>query len=70
MSKRNSNRKSEETAEAVEELGDALEALPGGGDASADEEESANPLSRIDVSGETSFESAEFASDEESVRAW
>src|SRR2546423_5408141 len=65
MSKRNSNRKSEETAEAVEELGDALEALPGGGDASADEEESANPLSRIDVSGETSFASAEFASDTE-----
>jgi len=65
MSKRIST-KSEETAEAVEELGDALEALPGGADAATDEDESStNPLSRVDVSGETSFESAEFESDEE-----
>src|SRR5205085_7008617 len=65
MSKRIST-KSEETAEAVEELGDALEALPGGADAGVGEDESStNPLSRVDVSGETSFESAEFASDEE-----
>ena len=66
MSEHSSKRKSEETAEAVEELGDALEALPGGADAGVGEEESsANPLSRVDVSGETSFESAEFESDEE-----
>ncbi|PYS96002.1 MAG: hypothetical protein DMF65_13555, partial [Acidobacteria bacterium] len=66
MSEHSSKRKSEETAEAVEELDDALEALPGGGDAGVGEEESsANPLSRVDVSGETSFESAEFESDEE-----
>src|SRR2546423_10433403 len=67
MSKRIST-KSEETAEAVEELGDALEALPGGADAATDEDEtSTNPLSRVDVSGETSFESAEFESDEEAT---
>ena len=63
MSEHSSKRKSEETAEAVEELGDALEALPGGADAGVGEEESStNPLSRVDVSGETSFESAEFES--------
>src|SRR2546423_8098663 len=67
MSKRIST-KSEETAEAVEELGDALEALPGGGDAGVGEEEaSTNPVSRVDVSGETSFESAAFESDEEAT---
>ena len=67
MSKRIST-KSEETAEAVEELGDALEALPGGGDAGVGEDEaSTNPLSRVDASGETSFESAEFESDEEAT---
>src|SRR5438270_828881 len=66
MNEHSSKRKSEETAEAVEELDDALEALPGGADAGVGEEESsANPLSRVDVSGETSFESAEFESDEE-----
>src|SRR2546421_2894796 len=65
MNEHSSNRKSEETAEAVEELDDALEALPGGGDAATEEESSTNPLSRVDVSGETSFESAEFESDEE-----
>src|SRR5436305_575191 len=66
MSEHSSKRKSEETAEAVEELGDALEALPSGADAGVGEEESStNPLSRVDVSGETSFESAEFESNEE-----
>jgi segregation and condensation protein B len=51
---------------AVEELDDALDALPG--DEAADEtgdEADTNPLSRIDVSGETSFDSAEFAAADE-----
>jgi segregation and condensation protein B len=67
MSKRSSKRKSEETAgAAVEELDDALDALPD--DGGADVDASANPLSRIDVSGETSFESAEeFESDEDAL---
>jgi len=47
--------------EAVEELDEALEALSGG-DAAADDDEGlpANPLAQFDVSGETSFDSAEF----------
>jgi segregation and condensation protein B len=53
---------------AVEELDEALEALPGD-DESAPEasnaEADANPLSRIDVSGETSFDSAGFAAEDE-----
>jgi segregation and condensation protein B len=67
MSKRSSKRKSEETAgAAVEELDDALDALPD--DGGADVDAYANPLSRIDVSGETSFESAEeFESDEDAL---
>jgi segregation and condensation protein B len=55
---------------AVEELDEALEALPGD-EAAPDEsnaESDANPLSRIDVSGETSFDSAVFdAKDEEAA---
>jgi segregation and condensation protein B len=46
--------------EAVEELDEALDALPGGGDAPGAGDESGNPLARIDVGGETSFDSAEF----------
>ena len=48
---------------AVEELDDALDALPGDTDAS--EEAGANPLAQVDVSGETSFESAEFDAEDE-----
>src|ERR1051325_6791103 len=52
---------SDASESAVEELDDALDALPRGG-AGADSEDDAdsNPLARVDVSGETSFESAEF----------
>jgi segregation and condensation protein B len=47
--------------EAVEELDEALEALSGSDDsATVDDEADANPLAQIDVSGETSFDSAEF----------
>ncbi len=52
--------------EAVEELDDALDALPGGDDDDAGaEEEDDNPLARIDVSGETSFASVEFEEEDE-----
>ena len=83
MSKRRSSKSSEETAhaagvdegvadagadsreDAVEELDEALDALPG--DEAGAEGESGNPLARVDVGGETSFDSAEFeAEDEES----
>ncbi len=46
--------------EAVEELDDALDALPGGDDEDGVGEENGNPLARIDVSGETSFGSVVF----------
>ena len=47
--------------EAVEELDDALEDLPDAGDAAGPEGvRGPNPLARIDVGGETSFDSAEF----------
>jgi segregation and condensation protein B len=80
MSKRSvKSRPREETApppetgaaeSAVEELDEALDALPNAG---ADDDADLNPLARVDVSGETSFESAEFeeedeASDEEDDR--
>jgi segregation and condensation protein B len=53
---------------AVEELDEALDALPGGGDAGEDSDESdANPLAQVDTSGETSFESAEFAAEDETA---
>src|SRR3954468_19184791 len=49
---------------AVEELDDALDALPGG-DTDADDGAGENPLAQVDVSGETSFESAEFDAEDE-----
>jgi segregation and condensation protein B len=50
---------------AVEELDEALDALSDGGDAGEDSDESdVNPLAQVDVSGETSFESAEFAAED------
>src|SRR3712207_7750854 len=59
----------EERESAVEELDEALDALPDGGDAdsdsNSDDESDSNPLARVDVSGETSFESAEFERSEE-----
>src|SRR5688572_7992101 len=51
--------------DAVEELDEALDALPDGGDAPGAEDESENPLARVDVSGETSFDSAEFEAEDE-----
>ncbi|MCA1622092.1 MAG: SMC-Scp complex subunit ScpB [Acidobacteria bacterium] len=50
---------------AVEELDEALDALPGGGDEAGAGGEHGNPLARIDVSGETSFDSAEFEEEDE-----
>jgi segregation and condensation protein B len=51
---------------AVEELDDALDALPrGGADADSEDGGDANPLARVDVSGETSFGSAEFDEEDE-----
>jgi segregation and condensation protein B len=56
-----SKRSSENSGEPVAELNDALEALPdGAADANADAADD-NPLEHVDVSGTTSFESAEFA---------
>lgn len=52
----------EERESAVEELDEALDALP---DADTDDEAVANPLAQVDTSGETSFESAEFAAEDE-----
>ena len=51
--------------EAVEELDEALDALPGGGARAGDEP--GNPLARVDVGGETSFDSAEFAEEDEAA---
>jgi segregation and condensation protein B len=72
MSKRTGKKsQGEETAtaagageSAVEELDEALDALPGG-DADAGGAADANPLAQVDVGGETSFESAEFSSEDE-----
>ena len=76
MSKRSSKQNTAEAAaaadteeadsreEAVEELDEALDALPGG-DEAPDDEPPANPLAQIDVSGETSFDSAEFEEEDE-----
>ncbi|HEX8501548.1 MAG TPA: SMC-Scp complex subunit ScpB [Pyrinomonadaceae bacterium] len=50
--------------EAVEELDEALDALPDGGDEPGADDESGNPLARVDVSGETSFDSAEFEAED------
>ena len=59
----------EERDSAVEELDEALDALPGGDDADSDsnDESDANPLAQVDVSGETSFESAEFEAEDEAA---
>ena len=50
------------TESAVEELDEALDALP---DADTETDADSNPLARVDVSGETSFESAEFEEEDE-----
>ncbi|MBV9926853.1 MAG: SMC-Scp complex subunit ScpB [Acidobacteria bacterium] len=56
----------ESREEAVEELDEALEALSeGDGSAAVDGEAYDNPLARVDVSGETSFDSAEFEEEDE-----
>jgi segregation and condensation protein B len=67
MSKRRSKKNGEETAEsAVEELDDALGALPDdSSNANSDDVNDGNPLEQVDVSGATSFESAEFAAEYE-----
>lgn len=59
----------EERESAVEELDEALDALPDDGDddADSDDESNANPLAQVDVSGETSFESAEFEAEDEAA---
>ena len=54
--------------EAVEELDEALDALPRSDEAGADDE-SGNPLARVDVSGETSFDSAEFEAEDDTSDA-
>jgi segregation and condensation protein B len=82
MSKRSSKQNTEEAAaaavtgesdsrgEAVEELDEALDALPDGDDPAPDDDEAhANPLAQIDVSGETSFDSAEFEEEDEEADA-
>ena len=51
--------------EAVGELDEALDALPGADEEPGEDEEPANPLARIDVSGETSFDAAEFDVEDE-----
>ena len=53
--------------EAVVKLDEALDALPGVGGAAAPpgDETDVNPLARIDVSGETSFDSTEFEEEDE-----
>jgi segregation and condensation protein B len=68
-SKKNRQEETVPTAEtdaagAVEELDEALDALPDG-DTDSDGEAGANPLTQVDTSGETSFESAEFAAEDE-----
>lgn len=58
----------EERESAVEELDEALDALPDGdADSDPDGESDANPLAQVDVSGETSFESAEFEAEDEAA---
>jgi segregation and condensation protein B len=59
----------EERESAVEELDEALDALPDDGDADdeSNDESDSNPLAQVDVSGETSFESAEFEAEEEAA---
>ncbi|HVF68819.1 MAG TPA: SMC-Scp complex subunit ScpB [Pyrinomonadaceae bacterium] len=61
----------EERESAVEELDEALDALPDDdGDDAADggeDESDSNPLAQVGVSGETSFESAEFEAEDEAA---
>jgi len=59
------NVEAESREEAVEELDEALDALPDDGDAAVAGDESGNPLARVDVSGETSFDSVEFEAEDE-----
>jgi segregation and condensation protein B len=82
MSRRRSKQNGEETAtnaaadevsreEAVEELDEALDALPvdDAGEGAAVGASDDNPLTHVDVSGETSFESAEFEAEDEEAAA-
>ena len=55
--------------EAVEELDEALDALPDDDDGTGADDGPANPLARVDVSGETSFDSAEFEAEDEASAA-
>jgi segregation and condensation protein B len=67
-SKKNRQEETVQTADAagaVEELDEALDALPDGDAADSDDDAGANPLAQVDMSGETSFESAEFAAEDE-----
>src|SRR4051812_44747879 len=50
---------------AVEELDEALDALPDSDAPDSDDEAGENPLAQVDTSGETSFESAEFAAEDQ-----
>jgi segregation and condensation protein B len=50
---------------AVEELDEALDALPSGGESI--EESGENPLARVDLGGETSFDSAEFDAEDDAA---
>jgi segregation and condensation protein B len=54
---------------AVEGRDDARDALPGGGDAADGDGDDANPLARVDVGGETSFDSAGFEEEDEEAEA-
>src|ERR1041385_630109 len=65
MSKQSSN----QSGESVAELNDALEALPDGAADAGSEAPDDNPLEHVDVSGTTSFESAEFAAEYEGGEA-
>ncbi|HJQ32618.1 MAG TPA: SMC-Scp complex subunit ScpB [Pyrinomonadaceae bacterium] len=83
MSRRRSKQNGEETVathaaadevsreEAVEELDEALDALPvdDAGEDSAVGVSDDNPLTHVDVSGETSFDSAEFEAEDEEAEA-
>jgi segregation and condensation protein B len=59
----------ESREEAVEELDEALEALSDGDAVPDDAEPHSHPLAQIDVSGETSFDSAEFEEEDEEADA-
>jgi segregation and condensation protein B len=61
--------RAESREDAVEELDEALDALPDDDDVAGADEESDNPLARVDVSGETSFDSVEFEAEDEASAA-